>query len=113
MGGEEHIYRVNGTLTGAMLLVFKVADGSTLGGGFSAFYGPAHAGAPLCISITLTTTQTIAHLERQEAPYVPGKDEGQGSQRSMNLLFQANVWNMGSPLQVISIFSQSSSTVRT
>ena len=57
MSGEEHIYRVNGTLTGAMLLVFEVADGSTLGGGFSAFYGPAHAGALLCISITQTIRQ--------------------------------------------------------
>ncbi|CAL8469094.1 g8635 [Coccomyxa elongata] len=40
----DHIFRVNGTLTGAMLLVFDVADGSTLGGGFSAFYGPVHTG---------------------------------------------------------------------
>ncbi len=50
MGSEEHKYRVNGTLTGAMLLVFEVADGSKLGGGFSAFYGPAHSGALLCKS---------------------------------------------------------------
>lgn len=48
-GSGDHIFRVNGTLTGAMLLVFEVADGSTLGGGFSAFYGPVHAGALLCI----------------------------------------------------------------
>ncbi|BDA45146.1 probable procollagen C-endopeptidase enhancer 1 [Coccomyxa sp. Obi] len=44
-GDDDHIFQVNGTLTGAMLLVFDVADGSKLGGGFSAFYGPVHSGA--------------------------------------------------------------------
>lgn len=52
-GDETHIFQVNGTLTGAMLLVFDVADGSTLGGGFSAFYGPVHSGMSSRTGITV------------------------------------------------------------
>jgi hypothetical protein len=49
-GDADHIYEINATLTGALLLVFNVADGSTLGGGFSAFYTPINAGESLLLS---------------------------------------------------------------
>lgn len=46
-GDAGHVFEINSTLTGAMLLVFHVWEGSTLAAGFAATYGPATAGA-LC-----------------------------------------------------------------
>ncbi|EIE21039.1 hypothetical protein COCSUDRAFT_43400 [Coccomyxa subellipsoidea C-169] len=43
-GDADHLFQINSTITGALLLVFSVVDGSELGGGFSAFYGPVKAG---------------------------------------------------------------------
>ena len=35
---NNNVYLINSTITGAMLVLFSVADGSTLGAGFSANY---------------------------------------------------------------------------
>jgi hypothetical protein len=55
-GDGDDLFLINNTITGAMLLVFSVADASALGGGFSATY----SGAALSPYISLVLCGSVA-----------------------------------------------------